>query len=185
MGAGNRAVRFVQASSVSTMPSEPLVGWNAQLDIPTALSYLSTEQVADYVVLISLIDSTPQVANLTSVVSAFTGHALTCERVGDDLAVDASSFLRIANQQELLFGYDEVWLFAATPHLGKPTGFNITSDTRDEPMAAELIDWMKTSGCLAGLGDGEGLRYVTFDETITELWQSRSQRNRSTQRIDE
>jgi hypothetical protein len=155
------------------MPSEPIVGWNAQLDIPTALSCLSTETVADYVVLISLVDSTPQVADLASVAAAFCGHTQTYERVGDDLAVDASSFLRIVNEQDLLFGYDEVWLFAATPHRGKPVPFTITSDTRDEPMSAELIDWMVTSGCLAGLGDGEGLRYVTFDETLAGSWQAR------------
>ena len=152
------------------MPSEPIVGWNAQLDIPTALSFLPAQETASHVVLISLVDSTPRVANLGSVVSEFSGVAATCERVGDDLAVDVSSFLRIVKERDLLFGYDEAWLFAATPDLGKPSGFNITSDTRDEPMAAELIDWMRVTGCLAGLGDGEGLRYVTFDETIAASW---------------
>lgn len=155
------------------MPSRPIVGWNSQLDIPTALSFLPEQELARHVVLISLVDSTPRVASLTSVVSTFAGLASTCERVGDDLAVDASGFVRIVNEREVLFGYDEVWLFSAVPHLGKPTEFSITSETRDEPLADGLTEWIKVSGCVAGLGDGDGLRYVTFDATIAELWRPR------------
>jgi hypothetical protein len=155
------------------MQSEPIVGWNPQLDIPGALSCLSAEELARYIVLISLVDSTPRVAGLTSVVAPFAGHAATCERIGDDLAVDASSFLRIATERELLFGYDEVWVFATVPRLSKPVEFSITSDTRDEPLADGLLQWMVTSECVAGIGDGDGLRYVTFNGAIAELWRPR------------
>jgi hypothetical protein len=49
----------------------------------------------------------------------------------------------------------------------KPEGVRIVAPCDlGEGVPNEVADWMWRSGCVVGLGDGEGLNYVTFDEGV-------------------
>jgi hypothetical protein len=52
----------------------------------------------------------------------------------------------------------------------KPEGVRIVAPCDlSEEVPTEVADWMWRSGCIAGLGDGVGLNYVTVDERVARL----------------
>lgn len=151
------------------MSDQLLYGWNPLLDVPSALERLAGAELADLVALVSVIDSTPNVADMPSLVPHLrrTGRSYT---VADrDVAVRLPALIELIDQ-DFFFGFEEIWLYSAVPRQGKPAGVRITSDLHLTALPAGLSEWMSGSGCLAGLGDGDGLNFATFDEHLAELW---------------
>jgi hypothetical protein len=92
-------------------------------------------------------------------------------KVNYDVVVGGATLLTLIDDYSFFTGFDEIWLFADPPLLSKPETIRITSDAPLEQRPPDaLIAWMREADCLAGLGDGDGLNFVTFDLTLAELW---------------
>lgn len=141
--------------------------WLASLDIPAVLRPILTSRPDLQYALVSVIDSTPGVGNLPSLVPLLKELGASFRCLDGDVVLDVATLLELVEQHDFLTGFDEVWLCAEIPESSKPGPLRITSDTplSGEPPAG-LAKWMRASGCLVGLGDGDGLNVVTFDRAL-------------------
>jgi hypothetical protein len=90
--------------------------------------------------------------------------------VGCDVATEGKALLSLI-ESGFFTGFDEVWLFDDPPRSPKPGALRLTSDAPLRgPPAEELEDWMRSCGCYAGLGDGDGLNFVTFRPALADVW---------------
>ena len=119
---------------------------------------------------VSMVDSTPSVASLSSLVPLVDSLGVFREEVEGDIAVEASTLLALVYDYDFLTGFDEVWLCAEVPTSPKPANVKITADL---PLVgappAGLADWMGAAQCIVGLGDGDGLNVATFDVRIENV----------------
>lgn len=164
----SRVVRFGRVSEMPMTPRALNARWLAPLDIPAVLRRVLTSRPDIKYALVSMIDSTPGVGSLPSLVLLLETLGAFYKRVDGDVVVDMPTLLALVEEHEFLAGFDEIWLFAGIPESSKPESLRITSDRplSGEPPAA-LAQWMIASGCLVGLGDGDGLNVVTFDRALT------------------
>jgi hypothetical protein len=146
-------------------------GWNAELDIPTAVAGLPVDPYASCLVLVSMLDSTPNVRMLPSVVPLLVAHDLWHHVVDDDVAIEFATLATLIDEHGMFSGFDEIWFCSRAPVMGKPKHLRITSDRplESEPSAA-LVEWMTASSCSIGLGDGDGLNFVTRDRALAAKW---------------
>lgn len=118
-----------------------------------------------------MIDSTPDVARLPSLVPLLKRLAAWYITVDDDVVLELPTLMMLIEEHDFLSGFDEIWLCTDMPRSGKPEHVRITSD---QPLGPEqpsgLAEWMLGSFCRAGLGDGDGLNYVTCDPELAVLW---------------
>lgn len=154
-------------SRARTMASTLDTRWLPSLAIPDVLStVLAAEANAKYV-LVTVIDSTPQVRQLPSIVPLLDQLGMFYRAVDDDVVIKAADLSALVNRHHILSGFDEIWLCRDIPRAGKPVTFQITSDVpfgNDPP--AGLLNWMLASTCTVGLGDGDGLNLATTEQTV-------------------
>ena len=153
-----------------TAPEEHLdlhSGWIADVGLGGVLGALPSV-VGDGWALVTVVDSSRGVSDLPSIRIAAAAAGISAIRVGASLALRTDG-LRILAEDGFFNGFDEVWLFRGVPAEDKPPGIRLTSDRPlpDLP-PAELALWMAASGCRLGLGDGDGLNYVTPDEALAD-----------------
>jgi hypothetical protein len=112
-----------------------------------------------------------QAARLPSLVPLLEKLGAFHAEVDDDVAIEVPTFLALVDEHEFSWGFDVIWLCTEIPKSGKPEHIRLTSDAPlgPEPPAG-LADWMRGSSCCAGLGDGDGLNYATFDAALAALW---------------
>ena len=117
--------------------------------------------------LITSLDSSPP-TSLTNVRRALAEHVDEFRQVGSGVLLSGQQTLLLARGYLLFTHFDEVWLFDEAPTMGpKPEGVRIVAPCDlGEGVPTEVADWMWRSGCVVGLGDGEGLNYVTVDERV-------------------
>ncbi len=147
------------------------VGWTPDLDVPTAIRRLPSEQLRGLLVLVSMIDSTPQVRRLPSLIPLLKELGAPYTVIDDDVLVDGPTLMVLIDERQFLTGFDEIWLFAEVPASGKPKDLGITSDAPLSAPSDSLQAWMLDTNCLAGLGDGHGLNFATYDRVLAMLWQ--------------
>jgi hypothetical protein len=148
-----------------------LTGWTPGLDVAAALRRTHPEASGGQLVLVTLVDSSPNVGELPSVAAALTELRDFYAEIERDVVVKIGTFFTLADEYALFTGFDEVWLVDRIPDSGKPDRFRLTSDVSFGPTPPEgLEEWMRGAGCTAGLGDGDGLNFVTFDPELAALW---------------
>lgn len=153
------------------MAQKLIYGWTQKLNITVALHRLPHEFVISSSVLVSIIDSTEGVSQLPSLVPLLLEMGADHSEISGDLVIGGETMLCLVDDYKFFTGFDEVWLFSGSPGSSKPKTVRLTSDI---PVGQEppdvLVRWMETSGCLAGLGDGDGLNFATFDPGLAGLW---------------
>jgi hypothetical protein len=146
-------------------------GWNPDLDIPSALRIVPAD-LRPPCALVTVVDSSSDVRGIASLAPPLEEMATSYRYVEQALAIPVTVLLRLTHDYDFFQGFDEVWLCDDVPSIVKPTELRLTSDVRlgsePPPGAAE---WMQLCGCVAGLGDGIGLNYVTTDEWFASRWQ--------------
>jgi hypothetical protein len=144
--------------------SDLRLGFNPELDIPSALRALESTEVAINFILISVVDSTyvPEVVDL---VPLLTRHRAFHSTIGDDLLIDISG-LRLLLDEEFFTGFDELALCSEMPQSGKPRKYRVTSDRSLESVPSDLAEWMRDNNAIAVLGDGVGLNFATLDARV-------------------
>ena len=146
-------------------------GWNPTLDIPSALGRLADDQLSGRFVLVSMIDSTPNVCHLPSFVPLLDDLGAFHAVVDDDVVIEAQTLLALVDDHDFLAGFDEIWLCDEIPRSGKPGDFRLTSEVRlGSESPPGMAQWMLRAPCRAGLGDGDGLNFATFDDQLAGRW---------------
>ncbi len=165
---------------MSQMSDLLYIDWNPALDIPTALERAPRSKLASSVALISMLDSTPAVADLPSLVPYLIESRFAYAEVGRDVLVDMSTMDRLIHDpsHEWFAGFDEVWICSSTPQHGKPHDLRLTSDNHLQSEPTGLRPWMRESACVLALGDGDGLNFATFDADLADLLGRRATRPR-------
>jgi hypothetical protein len=157
------------------MSEQLYCGYNPKLDIPSALSTVPDEFGGE-LALVSMIDSTPRVSELPSLVPLLQRIDTWYAIVDFDIVVSTSTLVMLATELDFLSGFDEVWLCDEMPTTGKPEGLRLTSDIPVEQAFSEGIEsWMTQLSCRAGLGDGDGLNFITRDPNLSALWQPKEE----------
>jgi hypothetical protein len=87
--------------------------------------------------------------------------------VGSGVLLSGKQLVMLVRKYLLLTHFDEVWLFREAPMGPKPEVVSIVAPYNlSEGVPTEVADWMWRSGCVVGLGGGDGLNYVTVDESV-------------------
>ena len=117
--------------------------------------------------LITSLDSSPP-TSLTNVRRALAEHVdEEFREVGSGVLLSGQQTVLLARKYLLFTHFDEVWLFREAPMEPKPEGVRIVAPYNlSEEVPTEVANWMRRSGCIIGLGDGDGLNYVTVDERV-------------------
>ena len=116
--------------------------------------------------LITSLDSSPP-TSLANVRQALKEHVDEFREVGSGILLSGQQAVLLARRYLLFTHFDEVWLCREAPMEPKPEGVRIVAPCNlSEVVPSEVADWMWRSGCVVGLGDGEGLNYVTVDEGV-------------------
>src|SRR5918995_756397 len=116
--------------------------------------------------LITSLDSSPP-TSLANVLRALAEHVGEFREVGSGVLLSGRQTVLLARKYLLFTHFDEVWLFREAPIEPKPKGVSIVAPSNlSEGVPTEVAGWMWRSGCIVGLGDGEGLNYVTVDEGL-------------------
>ena len=117
--------------------------------------------------LITSLDSSPP-ASLTNVRRALAEHVNEFREVGSGVLLSGQQTVLLARKYLLFTHFDEVWLFRDEPPEPKAEEVTIVLPRYNlsEEVPTEVANWMRRSGCIVGLGDGDGLNYVTVDERV-------------------
>jgi hypothetical protein len=120
--------------------------------------------------LVTSLDSSPP-TSLTNVRRALIEYVDEFREVGSGILLSGRQTVLLARKYLLFTHFDEVWLFHEAPIEPKPERASIVAPyDLSEEVPSEVADWMWRSGCVVGLGDGEGLNYVTVDERVARLF---------------
>ena len=131
-------------------------------------------------IVISCVDSDPNVSGMKDVV-----HGLSA--VGCEVQERGAALQVVMSKQAVDFiiktftGFDEVWFFQTMPNIDSQPP-SITSDRSLDDITDAFVtdtlsilpEWMRSSGCAIGFGDGAGLNYAAADVAIPILRAIRS-----------
>jgi hypothetical protein len=131
------------------------------LSVGEMLTAPETWMPAANYVLISVLDSNPDVAN-TITAARLLAEIHGSYSLGSGIVVNIKELVRENSMQQIFFGFDEIWLFQEKPIEPKPRDFTIVtpSSILSSSVPQSLADWMRRSKCLAGVGDGTETLYV-------------------------
>ena len=102
------------------------------------------------------------------------GEEVKYQLVQDGILISGKSLCKIVLNEDLFSGFDEVWFSEEKPIMPKPTDVTLTAeipitDARNSEVRLMIAEWITKSKYVLGLGDGNGLNYVTVDESIAHL----------------
>jgi len=131
-------------------------------------------------IVISCVDSDPNVSGMKDVVHGLSAVSCEVQERGAALQV-------VMSKQAVDFiiktftGFDEVWFFQTMPNIDSQPP-SITSDRSLNDITDAFVtdtlsvlpEWMRSSGCAIGFGDGAGLNYAAADVAIPILRAIRS-----------
>lgn len=81
--------------------------------------------------------------------------------LGSGLLAPTKLLLEADCQQQIFFGFDEVWFFPTEPVEARPESASLVGPNRmDAAKIGKLGRWMSDNSCSLGLGDGDGLNFI-------------------------
>ncbi len=84
------------------------------------------------------------------------------KRLNHGILVPAAALLDADGENQIFFGFDEVWFFPHDRIEPKPDSAWLVGPNRlDQEKLDKLGSWMTDNGCSMGIGDGCGLNIVT------------------------
>jgi len=120
-------------------------------------------------ILISSIDSSFALKTLTTT-NLIVRDFDTCRFMENSLLIEGVDIGRLAESYNLFNGFDEIWFFSSLPLKNILPDGTITGPLKiTDNIPDGLVQWMKRSGCILGLGDGTGLNYITNDKSIAKI----------------
>jgi hypothetical protein len=119
--------------------------------------------------LVTYLDSSSEVFTLPAVQKVIGESGIAFEQYGSGLLVSGAALITLVETRGLFAGFDEVWFFRQYPGELKPREVVITAPlVISKELPSGLVEWMRRSGCVLGLGDGIGLNYITVDGLVAD-----------------
>jgi hypothetical protein len=112
-------------------------------------------------VLISSLDSESDVVSLLD--SSAEHRTLTThgQAVGKGLLIPTKRLLEINSDNQIFFGFDEVWFFPNDRVQPKPESASLVGPKRmTQEGMNDLGNWLVSNSCSLALGDGVGLNFI-------------------------
>jgi hypothetical protein len=154
--------REVTAAQRTDCPID--AAWLRGLSVPTAYTAIRDLLPANGSVMVTALDSDRDLRNAVRLKERLSDAAVVPTPLGSGLVFAATDVSQLVSHRGYFVGFDELWVFPNAPSVPLPTNVVLTSE---EPVAIDddLARWM-CAGCLVGLGDGDGLNFVTTDPRI-------------------
>lgn len=132
------------------------------LTLATGWSRVAQRLPGDACVLIACMDSNRAPGASTFLLGEAQAHDPGATVHHGRIVMAARALAAFVADRRAFAGFDEVWVFAGAPaaDVVEPETIGLTSETPVEPAPA-LSGWFEETGCLLGLGDGDGLNYAT------------------------
>ena len=148
---------------------DPVFGWRADCSVRRLVSDAAEAFREVPYVLVTSLDSATDLRGFAEWLVErglcdAAPETLVCDRRAA-MIIDGSELVRWAQHDDVLVGFDEVWIFGTKPTTLPPTDCWLVAPKRldeDSPSAAMLV-WMAQAGCAVGLGDGYGTNFVATD----------------------
>jgi hypothetical protein len=115
--------------------------------------------------LITVLDSSTEPSSLLETSPHLRGIRPMIHVVGKGLYVSTRELLKAERKNRIFFGFDEIWFFPGPrlnnePLTQRPDHLSIVGPRGiDSNLISELQDWMRSTHCSLGLGDGEGVNF--------------------------
>lgn len=112
--------------------------------------------------MLTSVDSSTDLGELPTTARVIERYT-SCRLIGRGILVPADVLRDLAGEFNLFNGFDEIWMFEHEPTLAKPDEVNLVAplDLRVEDLPTSVDEWVRTSHCGLGLGDGIGTNFVT------------------------
>jgi hypothetical protein len=83
------------------------------------------------------------------------------------LVISGTSTVDLANEDRLFTGFDEIWIPRRLPISNPPSNAYLVAPREIESfLPLEIENWVESSECRLGVGDGDGLNYVVLDDEL-------------------
>src|SRR5688572_8035212 len=91
--------------------------------------------------------------------------------LGPGIVVPGKNIARLDEALNLFNRFDELWCFERPPTLAKPEDVWLVAplNLESEAISPQLRNWLAESDCRLGLGDGEGLNFITPRRETADL----------------
>ena len=110
--------------------------------------------------LITCLDSSFDVSSLLEQSKSLNRLKGKCQLVGQGILLTTRQLLTEERHNQLFFGFDEVWFIPSSEVEPKPESLVITGPERiNSHELEEHSEWMRSSNCSLGLGDGTGMNF--------------------------
>lgn len=80
------------------------------------------------------------------------------------LVISGASLVGLLGDSNLFTGFDELWILREVPAIAPPDAAYLVAP-RDfaEEVPVSILQWVEDSQCRLGVGDGDGLNFVSLD----------------------
>jgi hypothetical protein len=106
----------------------------------------------------ALLDKSPELKRIES----------AARSVENGLLLPTKLLIEADLQNQILFGFDEIWFFPSETIQPKPKSLGLVGPARiDQAELDKLGKWMSRNSCSLALGDGEGLNFIVKARGLT------------------
>lgn len=120
--------------------------------------------------LITCLDSNPTPAKLRHTSPELRPIAKESAVLGRGLLVRTDALLHAERQQQIFFGFDEIWFFPNKSIQPKPDVASLVGPSRvTQSGLNKLGKWMTANSCSMGLGGGEGLNFIVRAQGLSRF----------------
>lgn len=141
-------------------------GFVVPLDLRSVLTQDPPFVAAARFCLVAEIDSTDDVAGLQSLHRFLTGAGHDYRALGKGIVTDTAALSSLLGDDNYFTGFDEIWLFREEPAAAKPEELSLTTVPLAWTKFKLAAEWMAETNCIVGLGDGDGLAWVTNEAAV-------------------
>jgi hypothetical protein len=86
----------------------------------------------------------------------------------DPLVISGASLVDLLGDDNLFTGFDEIWVPSRVPVLRPANVASIVAPRHlNGEVPGDAARWMEDSGCRLGLGDGDGVNWVSADQDLS------------------
>lgn len=142
------------------MPNTPLIACHSDDSIASVLGRCRDLLVSLRWALVTSLDSATDLHSVSE--KGVFCSEYKASFLGGSILLSGRELVRAAEELRLFNGFDEVWWFNQPPEKAKPGNVWITAPVDlSKGIPKDVSDWVMSSHCILGLGDGIGLNCIT------------------------
>ena len=144
-------------------------GWNGDRAVAETLQRCAGFVATWPWVLVTSVDSEPDVASMRWASEVRKQFFDVVRNVDGALLLPGHVAIEVIDQEELLFGFDELWFCETAPSSRPAAADYLVAPRRlHESGSCDEFAWLEASPFVGGIGDGYGMNFVTRDRVLLE-----------------